>query len=55
MGILGRKRASRPAEANAHGMKVLICQLASPDPRLRFLAVEAQNLALRPKTRLQVP
>lgn len=45
MGILGRRRASKPVEANTDGMELLRCQLASPDPALRLLAGEAQILA----------
>jgi hypothetical protein len=45
MSILGRKRASKPVEANTDGMELLRGQLASPDAALRLLAAEAQILA----------
>jgi hypothetical protein len=49
MGILGRRRAPKPAEANTDGMELLARQLASPDPALRLLAAEAQILAFAAK------
>jgi hypothetical protein len=54
MGILGRRRASRPVELNIDGMELLRRQLARPDAALRLLAEEARSSLLRPKTRLLV-
>jgi hypothetical protein len=49
MGILGRRRARKTPETNAAGSELLARQLASPDPALRLLAVEAQILASEAK------
>src|SRR5215472_6536591 len=49
MGILGRRRASKPLESNTDGIDLIQRQRASSDPGLRLLAAEAQTLALRGK------
>jgi hypothetical protein len=49
MGILGRRRARKPVEANTDGFQLLRRQLASPDVALRLLAEEAQILAFEAK------
>jgi len=49
MGILGRRRASKPVEAKTDGFELLRRPLASPDPVLRLLAAEAQILAFEAK------
>jgi hypothetical protein len=37
MSILGRRRASKPVEANSDGLELLRRQLTNPDPALRLL------------------
>ena len=49
MGILGRRRASKPMEVTTEGLDLLKRQLSSSDPALRLLAVEAQILAFEAK------
>jgi hypothetical protein len=49
MGILGRRRASKPMEVSTEGLDLLKRQRASPDPALRLLAAEAQILASEAK------
>jgi hypothetical protein len=49
MGILGRRRASKPMEVTTEGLGLLKRQLASPNPALRLLAAEAQTLAFEAK------
>jgi hypothetical protein len=49
MGILGRRRASKPIEVNTEGLDLLKRQRASPDLALRLLATEAQILASEAK------
>ena len=44
MGILGRRRAPKPAGASPDGLELLRRQLASPDPALRLLAEEAERV-----------
>jgi len=49
MGILGRRRARKTPDINTDGIEVLARQVASPDPALRLLGADAQNLASEAK------
>jgi hypothetical protein len=44
MGILGRRRARKPAGPSPEALELLRRQLASPDPVLRLLAGEVERL-----------
>jgi hypothetical protein len=50
MGILGRRRASKPVEVNTDGMELLRRQLNSSNPPFRLIAAEAQILAFEGET-----
>ena len=49
MGILGRRRARKTPDINTDGIEVLARQVASPDPALRLLGADVQNLASEAK------